>query len=399
MDKCLSEKIVYESKRFNVQEAVYLDDNGKEHVRNHVLTKSAVAILPITKDGKIVFVKEARTAIGNIISYDLPAGIIEDNEEPEIAAVRELEEETGYVSKTLTFLCSYFASKGYTNEKIYLYMADNLDKKVCQRLDVGEKIETEEIEYDQAIKMLDNKELNSAPLNISLQMYKNMKKGCNESKDTSSDVYAAFDMIRNNLSEDTIRVINKNEKAAVFNVDMINDFTRTSLMQNPLAVNIIPSIERMLKQCEKSGNKIYHICEAHTKDSLELNNFPQHGIIGTKGAELVDELSDIKYEEIFYKNSTNGFHNLQLRELATNMKDVDIVVFSGVLTDMCVLQAAISLKTFFNDINRDVDVVIATECVETYNAPDHNRDLFHYMALEFARQAGIKIVKNIEFEI
>lgn len=171
----LSSKIVYECKRFKVEEALYKDDEGKIYERDHVLTPSAVAILPVTKDGKIILVKEARTAIGNIVSYDLPAGIIENGEKPETSAIRELEEETGYVATNIKFLQSYYASKGYTNEKIYLYLADMLDTKTSQNLDDGEEIGIYELDYDEVIKMLDNGELNSAPLNISLLMYRNIK--------------------------------------------------------------------------------------------------------------------------------------------------------------------------------------------------------------------------------
>lgn len=171
----LSSKIVYECKRFSVEEAIYKGDNGKTYERDHVLTPHAVAILPVTKDGKIIFVKETRTAIGDLESYDLPAGIIKNGEKPEIAAIRELEEETGYVTNNVKFLREYYASKGYTNEKIYLYLADMLDTKTSQNLDDGEEINIYEFDYDEVMRMLDNGELNSAPLNISLLMYRNIK--------------------------------------------------------------------------------------------------------------------------------------------------------------------------------------------------------------------------------
>ncbi len=175
MKKYLNKKTVYEGKRFNVEQVTYADEQGKKFLFDHVITKSAVTILPITKEGKIVFVKETRTAIGDITSYDLPAGVIEDGESPELAALRELPEETGYVTDKLKFLCDYYASKGYTNEKIYIFLAENLENKGNQNLDDAEEIDTYEFEYDEVMEMLNNGEFNSAPLYISLLMYKNIK--------------------------------------------------------------------------------------------------------------------------------------------------------------------------------------------------------------------------------
>lgn len=167
----LSKKEMYTGKRFSVEQVVYQDQNGKRVTRDHVVGPDAVAILPVTKDGKIVFVKEVRTAVGQDISFDLPAGKVEKGENPELTALRELQEETGYQAKKLTFLCSYYASKGYTSEKVYLYLAEELEEKGKQNLDEDEKIDVEEISYEKVYQMLWQKKLDSSPLYISLLMY------------------------------------------------------------------------------------------------------------------------------------------------------------------------------------------------------------------------------------
>ncbi|MDG7042413.1 MAG: NUDIX hydrolase, partial [Nitrososphaerota archaeon] len=57
--------------------------------------KGAVAILPITEDGSIILEKQFRYALNSWL-WEVPAGTIEDDEEPLECARRELREETGY---------------------------------------------------------------------------------------------------------------------------------------------------------------------------------------------------------------------------------------------------------------------------------------------------------------
>lgn len=199
-------------------------------------------------------------------------------------------------------------------------------------------------------------------------------------------------------NNEVIKVFNTKNNVAIFVIDMINDFNFTSAMKNPLAVKIIPKLADMLKKANNSGKKIYHVNEAHTEDSIEFLNFAPHGKKGTEGAEIVEELKKVPYERIFYKNSTNGIHNDDIKKWINENPQIDTVVVAGVLADMCALQFAIGLKTYCNEINKKMNVIIPLELVETSDFEGHNRDLFYYMALEFMAQGGMEIVKNIDFE-
>lgn len=195
-----------------------------------------------------------------------------------------------------------------------------------------------------------------------------------------------------------VEVFNKNDEVAIIVVDMINDFVFTSLMQNPLAIPIIPRIKNVLRNFNKFNKKVIHINEAHEEKAVEFESFPPHGVKGTNGAKIVEELIDIPYDNIFYKNSTNGMHIEDLRKWFDMHSDIKKIVIVGVCADICVLQFALGIKTYCNQFNRKLDVIIPYELVETYEADGHNRDLFYYMSLELAAQVGIKIVKNIEFK-
>lgn len=116
-----SKKLAYKGKRLQVEEIEYL--NGEQVIyREHVKSGEAVAILPITKENEVIMVQEPRTPINKII-LALPAGMIESNELPEDAAVRELEEETGYLAGNIKLLREYYPSEGYSNEKLKIYLA------------------------------------------------------------------------------------------------------------------------------------------------------------------------------------------------------------------------------------------------------------------------------------
>ena len=109
--KEISRKQAYNGKRIQVDEIEYFDGEKKIY-REHVKAGEAVVILPITKDNKVIMVQEPRTPIGQVI-LALPAGMIEPGEIPEVAAIRELEEETGYLASNVEFLREYYPSVGY----------------------------------------------------------------------------------------------------------------------------------------------------------------------------------------------------------------------------------------------------------------------------------------------
>ena len=85
---------------------------------------------------------------------EIPAGKLEVNEEPRETAIRELKEETGFEAKNFQYLFEFYTSPGYTNEKIYLFLASDLIEGE-QELDEGEYCEVVKFEIDELIKMID----------------------------------------------------------------------------------------------------------------------------------------------------------------------------------------------------------------------------------------------------
>lgn len=115
--------------------------------------KGAAAVVAVRDDGKLLMVRQYRNALERE-TLEIPAGGLNGREEPTMqAAVRELEEETGYVSCELEFLNSIYTTVAFCNEKIDIYLARGL-KKGKQHLDEDEYINVETWSVDELKEMI-----------------------------------------------------------------------------------------------------------------------------------------------------------------------------------------------------------------------------------------------------
>ena len=127
IETCAASKSVFEGKILHV----FVDDinlpNGGKGFREYIKHIGAVAVLPLTDDGKVICVRQYRYAVEQVTT-EIPAGKLDSpDEDPREAALRELREETGARCKSLTYLGTYLASPAILDEKINLYLARGLD--------------------------------------------------------------------------------------------------------------------------------------------------------------------------------------------------------------------------------------------------------------------------------
>ena len=107
---------------------VYDDDveiGGRKAHREVVLHPGASAILPVTDEGEVLFVRQYRYAVEQPL-LEIPAGKLDPGEDPDTCAARELTEETGYTTEHLQKLGYVYTTPGFCNETIHLYLADHL---------------------------------------------------------------------------------------------------------------------------------------------------------------------------------------------------------------------------------------------------------------------------------
>lgn len=127
----------------------------------------AAAVVPVTKEGKILMVRQFRNALDRF-TLEIPAGKLDDkNERTLVCAKRELEEETGYVAESMELLITLRTWLAFTNEKIDVYVAKDLipthqhldedefiDVKAYTMEELKEKIFSGEIEDCKTISAL-----------------------------------------------------------------------------------------------------------------------------------------------------------------------------------------------------------------------------------------------------
>ena len=158
-EQTLNSQLIYEGKVVKVfKDSVELS-TGKKSFREVVKHSGGVVILAVKGD-KILLVKQFRYPLKEVM-FELPAGKLEIGEDPFEAAKRELEEETGYCANKWTPLGYVYTSPGYSDEKLYLYKAEDLEFTHCHP-DEGEIIEAFEYKYEDVLKMVDNGEINDA---------------------------------------------------------------------------------------------------------------------------------------------------------------------------------------------------------------------------------------------
>jgi 8-oxo-dGTP pyrophosphatase MutT (NUDIX family) len=130
-----TEVLVPKPKRF-VREALVMPD-GYECDWYYVDTPPSVMVVPVTADRRLVLVRQYRH---NLKSYQLefPAGTMHETEDPEVAACRELEEETGFTPAApgpMRPLGSYYSLPSETNKYTHVFLASPVQRSGPARLD------------------------------------------------------------------------------------------------------------------------------------------------------------------------------------------------------------------------------------------------------------------------
>lgn len=136
--KHLSRKEVFKNNIITVYEDELCLPNNKNVTWTFTAKKEAVAIVS-NIDDKVILIKQYRPAIKKEL-IEIPAGMVEEGEEIELAALREFEEETGYKANKIEKICSYYNSAGINATQYHLFYVSDLIK-TSQQLDENEFLE------------------------------------------------------------------------------------------------------------------------------------------------------------------------------------------------------------------------------------------------------------------
>ena len=135
--KLIKSEVVHRGVVFDLQVDEIEFPTGNRAIREVALHLGGAVIVALTDDYKVLFVNQFRYPFQKY-TLELPAGKLNLGEDPESCAVRELEEETGYIAKKMTKLGVIVTTPGFCTEVLHVYLAEELEHGK-QTLEEGEQ--------------------------------------------------------------------------------------------------------------------------------------------------------------------------------------------------------------------------------------------------------------------
>lgn len=156
--------------KFDVLELPVPRRDGGSQAYQIVKPNDAVVLLPLLDAERVVLIQNRRHAVGKTL-WELPAGTLEQGEDPADCAGRELVEETGYAAGKLTELTAFYTCPGFCTEKLTAFLAEDLTEAE-QNLDDTEHIEPQIVTMEEALTMIRDRRIEDAKTIATLLFYR-----------------------------------------------------------------------------------------------------------------------------------------------------------------------------------------------------------------------------------
>lgn len=153
-------QLKYQGKILDLRVDQVLLPNGKHANREVVLHHGSVAIVAVTSKNEVILVKQYRYPVNDVL-WEIPAGKLEKDENPDECARRELAEETGFGATNWLKISTFFSTPGFSDEIMYLYLAQELFAEKLES-DDDEFIEIHKIPYTEAVDKIVKGEIRDA---------------------------------------------------------------------------------------------------------------------------------------------------------------------------------------------------------------------------------------------
>ena len=179
-------------------------------------------------------------------------------------------------------------------------------------------------------------------------------------------------------------------------IDMVKGFVDEGTLAAPSIKRVIPRQLELLEEYKNDENGLnVFVRDTHDEDSIEFKTFPPHCLRGTAETEVTDDLKAyVDGAADFEKNSTNFMLAPGVMEFFNKLDNLEKVAFVGCLSEVCVKNAAITARNYFDQINRDVEVGVYEDAIDTFNAPGHEADEITAQALKDMASNGVKIYER-----
>lgn len=189
----------------------------------------------------------------------------------------------------------------------------------------------------------------------------------------------------------------KADETAIIIIDMINGFALEGSLASPRVGALIEPISNLIEKCQ--GMKKVFVCDRHSENAAEFSSYLPHAVEGTEEALIVEVLYKLQDAQtsVIFKNSTNGMMTHEMQAYLAANPEINNFILVGDCTDICVLQFALSLKTYFNEINVQKQVIVPMNLVDTFEleVTAHDGDLMNLFAFYNMKMNGIAIYSHI----
>lgn len=185
------------------------------------------------------------------------------------------------------------------------------------------------------------------------------------------------------------------QKPIIFVIDMVNGFVKEGALADSRINHIVPNLICLMEQL---ACRNVFVCDSHPPHTREFDTFASHCMIGSKEAEVIDELQPY-IKRIMKKNSTNAFHSQDfLSFLKEEMDSYRDIIVTGCCTDLCVLQFVLTLQSWLNEHNKkEYRIIVPKNCVETYDIPDlHSASYWNEVAFNLMKMNGVLVVESLQ---
>ncbi len=157
--KRIESKRVADCRVFNVREDVSTrESDGKRSTFFVVENPDWVNVIAITKNDEVVLIEQFRHGALKTI-LEIPGGMVDENEEPETAARRELLEETGFSANEFVYLGKSQPNPAIQNNWIFHFLALGCEKTSETKFDEHESIVTKLVALDEIPRLIETEEI------------------------------------------------------------------------------------------------------------------------------------------------------------------------------------------------------------------------------------------------
>jgi ADP-ribose pyrophosphatase len=156
----LRSETLLKGRAFSIRRDTLKTPDGRETKFDIIEHGGSVIIVPMDQDGNLLFVRQYRHAAGMDL-LELPAGTLEEGEDPAICAAREIREETGFAADKIKKIGDFYLAPGYSTEFMHVYLAQDLRHDPLAA-DDDEFLSVEKIPFAEAVQMAERGEMPDA---------------------------------------------------------------------------------------------------------------------------------------------------------------------------------------------------------------------------------------------